>query len=132
LLDGAGGSRAVEQYFPPLRDQFDNLMTCPEKFLLWFHHVPWNHQMRSGRTLWDELCFTYNDGVARVETMQRTWQSLAPQIDPERHAAVARRLEIQVTDARKWRDDCLRYFQRFSRQPISPNKTAPQARGGDK
>ena len=120
------GSRAVEQYFPPLRDQFDDPATCPQKSLLWFHHVRWDQTMRSGRTLWDELCFTYNDGVCRAEAMQETWRSAAPQIDPQRHQAVTRRLEIQVTDARKWRDDCLRYFQQFSKRPItSQSSPAP-------
>ena len=126
------GSRAVEQYFPPLRDQLDDLATCPEKLLLWFHHVPWTHRMRNGRTLWDELCFTYSEGVRRAEAMQTTWQSLAPQIDPQRHQAITHRLQTQVTDARQWRDACLRYFQQFSKQPIPStphNETAPQERG---
>jgi alpha-glucuronidase len=114
------GSGAVDQYFPPLRDQLDDVATCPQKFLLWFHHVPWDHKMPSGRTLWDELCFTYTDGVRRAEAMAATWQSVASQIDPQRHQAIARRLETQVTDARQWRDDCLRYFQQFSKRPIPP------------
>jgi alpha-glucuronidase len=92
--------------------------TCPENLLLWFHRVPWDHKMRSGRTLWTELCFTYNAGVAQAERIQAAWQSVADKIDRQRHAEVARRLEIQVTDARKWRDECLKYFQQFSRMPI--------------
>ena len=120
------GSNAVEQYFPSLRERFENVQTCPEKLLLWFHHVPWDHKMHSGRTLWDELCVTYDDGVKQAERMQATWQSLSGVIDPQRHREVAHRLESQVTDARKWRDECLKYFQQFSTMPIpSEPKQSP-------
>ena len=112
------GSGAVEQYFAPLRDKFDDVKTCPENLLLWFHRVPWDHKMSSGRTLWDELCFTYNDGFEKAQAMAETWESVGDQIDPQRHREVAGRLNIQVEHARQWRDQCVVYFQKFSKQPI--------------
>ena len=112
------GSNAVSQYFPPLRDSLNNLETCPEKFLLWFHHVPWDHRMQSGRTLWEELCYKYQSGVDSVYAFQRIWEKMKPYIDQERFEAVQAKLEIQVQDAIIWRDVCLGYFQQFSRQEI--------------
>jgi len=112
------GDQAVGQYFPPVRDLFDSLATCPEKFLLWFHRCGWDYTLKSGKTLWDGLCAHYYQGAAQAAGLQATWQSLAGQLDPQRHKEVADRLVIQVTDATKWRDHILEYFQGFSKRPI--------------
>jgi alpha-glucuronidase len=116
------GNKAVEQYFPPVRDIFDDIATCPEKFLLWFHRCPWSYKTKSGKTLWAALCDKYHDGVTQAEAMRATWQTLAPHIDPQRHREVADRLTIQVRDATAWRDQILKYFQGFSGRPIAPPK----------
>ena len=113
------GDHAVEQYFPPVCDRFDDLKTCPEKYLLWFHRCAWDYQMKSGKTLWDELCAKYQGGAKQAAALQQTWQSLAGKIDPLRHKEVADRLAIQVADSAKWRDQILEYFGRFSKKPIS-------------
>jgi len=118
------GDNAVGQYFPTVRNEFDGLKQCPEKLLLWFHRVPWDYKMRSGKTLWQELCDKYYQGHQQAMAMQATWQSLTGKIDPDRHRAVSRRLEIQVADAAKWRDECLQYFQQFSGMPIKPSAGA--------
>ena len=110
------GSDAVSQYQPPLCEQFNNLDTCPEKFLLWFHHVPWEHRLQSGKTLWDELQLRYATGIAFVERMCEVWQSLQAHVDPEQHAQVEQRLEHQLENARLWREICLKYFCQFSRR----------------
>ncbi|MGH9372081.1 MAG: alpha-glucuronidase family glycosyl hydrolase [Vicinamibacterales bacterium] len=112
------GNQAVGQYFPPVRDMFDSLATCPEELLLWFHRCGWDHKMTSGETLWNALCEKYHEGAAQAVAMQTTWQSLAGHIDPQRHKEVADRLAIQVADAARWRDHCLQYFQGFSKRPI--------------
>lgn len=112
------GGRAVEQYFPPVCDTFDDIRRCPEKYLLWFHRCAWDHRLKSGRTLWEELCRTYQQGAAQAVTLQKTWQSLSGKIDPRRHREVAERLTIQVADAAKWRDQILEYFARFSQRPV--------------
>ncbi len=114
----ATGSAAVSRYRPPVRDRFADLATCPEEFLLWFHHVPWDHRMRSGRTLWDELALHYQRGVDSGPGGARQWDALAGAIDAERHADVARRLAIQERDAAWWRDAVLLYFQTFSHRPL--------------
>lgn len=114
------GNKAVEQYFPPVCDLFDNLETCPEKFLLWFHRCPWNYKMKSGKTLWQELCEKYYEGAKQAAAFQATWQSLAGKIDSRRHKEVADRLAIQAEDSAKWRDQILKYFQGFSKMPITP------------
>jgi alpha-glucuronidase len=113
------GNKAVEQYFPPVREMFDDIARCPEKFLLWFHRCPWNYKTQSGKTLWAALCEKYYEGVRQAEAMQATWQSLAPHIDAQRHKEVADRLAIQVKDATAWRDQILKYFQGFSGLPIA-------------
>lgn len=114
------GSGAVDQYYPPLSDIFNDINRCPEKYLLWFHRCSWDYKMKSGRTLWEELCAKYDEGVLGAIRLQNTWASLAGKIDARRHREVAERLAIQVADAAKWRDQILNYFSRFSRQPI-PN-----------
>jgi alpha-glucuronidase len=111
------GSRAVEQYFPPLREQLEDPGRCPEKLLLWFHRVAWGRRMAGGRTLWQELCFKYTDGAARAQRMEHLWQELSGKIDPQRHREVAQRLAIQSADARVWRDRCLGYFQQINGLP---------------
>ncbi|MDR3329427.1 MAG: alpha-glucuronidase [Prevotellaceae bacterium] len=112
------GSHATAQYFTPLREQWDNLETCDERYLLWFHHVPWGYTMKSGRTLWSELCHRYQSGVDSVRAMQQAWDRLQPYVDAERFALVQSRLRTQARDAVWWRDACLLYFQTFSRRPI--------------
>lgn len=112
------GSNAVSQYHSPLREQFNELKTCPENLILWFHHVPWNHKMKSGKTLWDELCFTYDKGVQEVREYQKTWDKLEKYVDAERFKHVQSRLKIQSKDAVWWKDACLLYFQQFSKMPI--------------
>jgi alpha-glucuronidase len=112
------GDHAVEQYFPPVCDMFDDLKTCPEKYLLWFHRCAWDYQMKSGKTLWDELCAKYQEGAKQAVALQQTWQSLAGKIDSRRHKEVADRLAIQVADSAKWRDQILEYFGSFRKKPI--------------
>ena len=112
------GDHAVEQYFPPVCDTFDDLKLCPEKFLLWFHRCAWDYRMKSGHILWDELCAKYFEGAKQAAALQTTWQSLAGKIDARRHREVADRLAIQVADAAKWRDQILKYFAGFSKRPI--------------
>jgi alpha-glucuronidase len=118
------GNKAVEQYFPEVCDQFDSLAACPEQFLLWFHRCPWEYKMKSGRTLWQELCEKYYDGARQAAALQTAWQSLAGKIDSRRHRDVAARLAIQVQDSAQWRDQILKYFQGFSQIPISSSSGA--------
>jgi len=111
------GDRAVEQYRPPVCELFDDLRRCPEKYLLWFHRCAWDYRMNSGRTLWDELSAKYQLGAEQAAALRHTWQSLAGRIDARRHREVAARLDVQVADAAKWRDQILEYFGRFSQGP---------------
>lgn len=119
------GSNALEQYAPEWQTLWGDLATCPENLLLWFHHVPWDHRMKSGRTLWDELCLRYQQGVDEVRALQRDWESLAGRVDDERHAHVRQRLARQEQDARDWRDACLLYFQQFSQRPLPAGVESP-------
>ena len=116
------GSDAVGQYRSPLRGQWNDPSTCPEKYLLWFHRVPWDYKLTSGRTLWEELCFRYDSGVREARRMEEQWRTLDGRIDRERHAAVAVKLRQQAIDAAQWRDKCVRYFQTFSQKPAPPLK----------
>ncbi len=121
----AQGSNAAGQYRPPFSDLVANLDTCPETLLLWFHHVPWQHRMKSGRTLWDELCYKYHSGVETVRQMQQTWENLATYVDPARFEHVRALLKIQEKEAHWWRDACLLYFQTFSHLPIPTEYEQP-------
>jgi alpha-glucuronidase len=122
----ATGSNAVAQYASPVAQRFGDLANCPENLLLWFHHVPWDYRMRSGRTLWDELGLHYQRGVDAVRGWQKRWASLRDLIDQERFEHVKVLLARQERDAREWRDACLLYFQTFSRRPLPPGVEPPE------
>jgi alpha-glucuronidase len=118
----ANGTNALAQYAPEVRQQYEDLDTCDEKYLLWFHHVSWGHKMRSGRTLWDELCYKYNKGVVDIRAIQQQWNSLEKYMDKERFRHVQQLLNIQVKEAVWWRNACLLYFQTFSKMSIPGNE----------
>ncbi|MBB1285742.1 alpha-glucuronidase [Flavisolibacter sp. BT320] len=121
----ATGSNAVSQYAPELAARFSKIETCPEEYLLWFHHVPWDYKLKSGRTLWDELCLRYQSGVDGVRRMQKQWESLRASIDEERFRHVQMMLAVQEEEARWWRDACLQYFQTFSKKPLPQGVEKP-------
>jgi len=121
----ATGSNAVSQYFPPVSERFGNIDSCPENLLLWFHHVDWSHKMKSGRSLWDELCYKYYSGVDSVRQTQKTWNLLEGKIDQERFEHVKALLKIQLRDAIRWRNACVLYFQTFSKLPIPVDLEKP-------
>jgi alpha-glucuronidase len=122
----AGGSGAVSQYAPELERRFSSLRTVPDDYLLWFHHLSWDHRTRSGRTLWHELVDRYSLGVEKVRRMRATWQRIGLYVDPRRRADVAAFLAIQEKEAGWWRDASIAYFQSVSRRPL-PAGYAPPA-----
>lgn len=130
-VDGVGfdrtatGSNAVAQYAPVVARRFSDLKTIDEKDLLWFHHLPWDHRLKSGQTLWDGLVTRYSRGVATVDGMGATWATLSPYVDPQRHAQVADFLKIQKNEAQWWRDASIAYFQTFSKRPLPAGEKPP-------
>jgi len=104
------GSNAVNQYHEPLCSQFNKLETCPEIYLLWFHHLPWDYKMKNGRILWDELCYHYDNGVQQVHQFQKIWDNEKPYIDTQRFEEVQSKLRRHCRDAQIWKDGCLLYF----------------------
>jgi alpha-glucuronidase len=118
------GSNALGQYNSPLREQWADPARIPENLLLWFHHVPWSHRLKSGRDLWDELVLHYVRGAEEARGFEASWTTLRGQVDDERYQAVLAKLHQQATDAAAWRDKCLRYFQTFSKRPL-PDKVGP-------
>ena len=115
------GTDAVGQYPEPYRSQYDNIETCPEEYLLWFHHVAWNYKMKSGSTLWQELCMKYNMGVAMVEVYRDFWHTSAKQYmkgHEQEWQHTDSLLNIQLENAKEWRNTCLKYFQTFSKMEI--------------
>lgn len=108
------GTNAVSQYAPEVAKLFDNLETCPEKDLLWFHHISWDYKLKNGQTLWNGLALKYQEGVNQVMEMQDVWNKTEKYVDSERFNEVKMLLEIQCKEAEWWRDACLLYFQQFS------------------
>ena len=119
------GTNALAQYKAEVRKQFDDINTCPDDYLLWFHHAAWNHKMHSGRTVWNELCYKYSTGVDSVRSFIKQWNGLEKNIDPDRFKQVKQLLNIQLKDAIWWRNACLLYFQTFSRMAIPANYEQP-------
>jgi alpha-glucuronidase len=114
----SSGSNAVAQYAPAVGRCFASLECVSDDYLLWFHHLPWSYRMRSGETLWTELVRRYDSGVAVVEAMNRSWASLAPMVDMQRHAETAAKLRRQLREARWWRDASIAYWQSRSKLPL--------------
>ena len=112
------GSDAVSQYRAPYNDLYNNIETCPEEYLLWFHHVSWDYKMKNGKTLWQNLCAHYNRGVSETERFAAVWQTMRPYVDAERFNHVSRLMDVQVDNAKEWRNVCLGYFSAFSHQVI--------------
>jgi alpha-glucuronidase len=121
----ASGSNALAQYAPALAQRWADARSTPPEYLLWFHHLPWDHAMPSGRTLWAELLAHYDSGVAAVAEMQERWQRLKPQVDARRHQEVAQRLAVQRQEAQWWRDASVAYFQSVSKLPLPAGVQAP-------
>ncbi len=116
----ATGTGATRQYRSDCQAVYEDLRTCPDEYLLWFHHLPWTYTMRSGHTLWQDLCYKYNEGVAWVEAWRYFWASSTRQyIDDEQWLKVDTLLQHQLENAREWRDTCLNYFKQFSHQEIA-------------
>jgi alpha-glucuronidase len=113
------GSGAVDQYRQPLASRWNDTATCPEAFLLWFHHLPWDYKLKSGVTLWDGLVQHYRQGATGARGMLEQWRRLAGKVDAARHRAVLAKLERQATEAAAWRDHILGYFQTFSQRPLA-------------
>ena len=119
------GSANVKQYPDDLCRLYNDINTCPENLLAWFHHVPWDHKMKSGRTFWDELCHKYDEGVHETRRFLAIWDAMQPYIDAQRFEEVQRKLRIQARDSEWWRDACLLYFQTFSKRPIPSDVEHP-------
>ena len=119
------GSANVKQYPDKLCRLYNDINTCPENLLAWFHHVPWDHRMKSGRTFWDELCHKYDNGVHEVRHFLAVWDTMQPYVDTQRFNEVQHKLRIQARDAEWWRDACLLYFQTFSHRPIPQDVEHP-------
>ena len=119
------GSNATAQYAPEVASKFNNIKTCPEADLLWFHHVSWDYKLKNGETLWDGLALKYQEGVNQVASMVNTWETMQPYVDAQRFNEVKMLLDIQYNEAQWWRDACLLYFQQYSNMPLPEGVEKP-------
>jgi alpha-glucuronidase len=119
------GTNAVSQYAPEVAAIFDNIKNCPEKYLLWFHHVSWDYKLKDGQTLWDGMALKYQEGVNQVQNMKETWNKMEKFLDSERFNEVQMLLNIQCKEAKWWRDACLLYFQQYSGKELPKGVEKP-------
>lgn len=120
------GSRALGQYAPEIIQAWSDSENIPEKYLLWFHHLPWDYTMKSGKTLWEEIALHYDQGVKSARKFKCHWESIKANIDPEQHSHASQLLEVQVQEAEWWRNSCLLYFQTFSKKPFPSEIEQPE------
>lgn len=120
------GSNAAAQYFPPLSEIYGDADRCPENLLLWFHHVPWVQKLKNGRSLWDNICFRYDEGLQAVRRYANTWDNMKPYVDEQRFCEVQAKLKEHAQDALIWKDACLLFFQTFSKMPIPAGVEPPR------
>ena len=121
----ATGSNALADYAAEVARRLSDPDVDDDRYLLWFHHVPWTFKLPSGRSVWDELTYRYTRGVDTVHTMARTWDSLKAHIDAQRFTETQSFLKIQADEAQWWRDACIAYFQSRSQLPLAPGIAAP-------
>ncbi len=119
------GTNALGQYHPMFAAKFANPETCPDEYLLWFHHLPWNFKMKNGSTLWDAICRHYDRGIKQVRSFQLTWDQLQPYISQQQFEEVQSKLRRQYRDAQVYKDACLLYFQQFSRMRFPDDVERP-------
>lgn len=122
----ASGSDALSQYTPEVQAQFSDPQTCPDEYLLWFHHLPWDFKMKSGESLWESLCRHYYKGAEEVAGMQAVWAAQRNKVDDVVFREVADLLAVQYEEAELWRDACVLYFQQFSGMPIPAGLPQPE------
>lgn len=122
----ASGSDALSQYAPEIEEKYSDPKTCPDKFLLWFHHLPWDFTMKSGYSLWEELCMKYDRGVKTVSRMKDSWKRVENKVDRERYDRTLSLLTIQEQEAQWWRNACLLYFRQFSGMPFPEEIEQPE------
>ncbi|HWK99494.1 MAG TPA: hypothetical protein VNQ55_06090, partial [Parapedobacter sp.] len=122
----ASGSDALSQYTPEVQAQFSDPQTCPDEYLLWFHHLPWDFKMKSGESLWESLCRHYYKGAEEVAGMQAVWAAQRNRVDDVVFREVADLLAVQYEEAELWRDACVLYFQQFSGMPIPTGLPHPE------
>ncbi|SEO23336.1 alpha-glucuronidase family glycosyl hydrolase [Mucilaginibacter sp. OK283] len=120
------GSNALSQYAPQVQSHWENLQTCPDEYLLWFHHLSWTYKMRSGKSLWDEMVHHYYMGADSVKQMGLTWDKMQGKVDAERFALVQQLMKVQLTEATTWRDACVLYFQAFSKMRVGAVYPKPE------
>ena len=120
------GSNALEQYAPEIRKKYENPATCPDTLLLWFHHLPWDFKMKSGKILWEELCYQYYRGADEAEQMKQQWEVLGKSVNPEQYTEVLSLLKIQANEAKWWRNACVLYFQSQSKRPLPSGLPKPE------
>ncbi|MUP44965.1 alpha-glucuronidase [Gramella sp. BOM4] len=120
------GSNALAQYADPIAEKYSSPETTPEKYLLWFHHLPWDYQMENGNNLWFNIATTYQEGVDEVRNMIDTWEKMEKYVDEQRYQKVSMLLQIQLKEAKWWRDACLAYFQQFSNMELPESVPAPE------
>lgn len=125
LTIGSSRGVAAAQYNTPLATQFGDIATCPEKYILWFHPVSWDRVMSNGKTLWDNLCLTYQQGVTQAAGFRDTWSSLSTYVDAERFANISTKMELQAEEAVWWKNACLLYFQSLHKKPYPDGVSSP-------
>ncbi len=121
----SSGSNATSQYAPEIAKIFNDPETCPDKYLLWFHHLPWDYKLKNGVILWDALALRYQKGVDQVEEMINIWKQVKIYISDDQYNEVRMLLEIQLKEAKWWRNACLLYFQTFSGRKLPPGVELP-------
>ncbi|PRX46870.1 alpha-glucuronidase family glycosyl hydrolase [Salegentibacter salegens] len=122
----SSGSDALSQYAKPIEEKYSSPETTPEKYLLWFHHLAWEYEMKNGKTLWDNIALHYQTGVEQVEEMQATWEEMEPYVNEREFEKTSMLLEIQLKEAKWWRDACLSYFQQFSNMELPEGVPEPE------
>ncbi|WP_051572094.1 alpha-glucuronidase family glycosyl hydrolase [Ruminiclostridium cellobioparum] len=106
------GTGYAGQYHKEVARLYENVETCPEELLLFFHYIPYDYRLKSGETLIQYIYNTHFEGVEQAEELKRKWESLKDKVEEDVFDHVMERLEGQIAHSKEWRDIINTYFFR--------------------
>jgi alpha-glucuronidase len=113
----ATGTGYTGQYRKPVANIYESLESCPDELLLFMHHVPYTHVLRTGKTVIQHIYDTHYEGAEEANQLVTQWETLKGRVDAQRYAAILNRLEYQAGHAQVWRDAVCNWFLRMSGIP---------------
>ncbi|RKM59943.1 alpha-glucuronidase [Butyrivibrio sp. CB08] len=117
------GTGYAQQYYEENAKMYNDPNTCPEELLLFFHHIPYTWKLKTGKTLMQHIYDSHFEGEEEARGLAADWDKLKEVIPAESFDRVKKRFDLQLDNAREWRDQVNSYFYRKSMIPDEKGRT---------